>query len=284
VRVYGNSHGFLAGYPSTSHSVSCVLLAQAGEDMQRDYWYSTARDARDLESAELIGRKAGERAVARLGARKIATQKSRVLYAPEVARGLIGHFLGAVRGSSQYRKSSFLLGAAGQQVFPDFIALSERPHIRKGLGSSPFDSEGVATRDRELVSGGVLQGYVLGSYSARKLGLRTTGNAGGTHNLLVESKNGGQDIDRLMRELGTGLLVTELMGQGVNGVTGDYSRGASGYWVENGASVYPVHEITIAGNLKDMYRNVVALGNDVDVRGGARVGSILISEMTNAGE
>jgi len=284
VRVYGNSHGFLAGYPSTSHSVSCVLLAQAGEDMQRDYWYSTARDARDLESAELIGRKAGERAVARLGARKIATQKSRVLYAPEVARGLIGHFLGAVRGSSQYRKSSFLLGAAGQQVFPDFIALRERPHIRKGLGSSPFDSEGVATRDRELVSGGVLQGYVLGSYSARKLGLKTTGNAGGTHNLLVESKNGGQDVDRLMRELGTGLLVTELMGQGVNGVTGDYSRGASGYWVENGVSAYPVHEITIAGNLKDMYRNVVALGNDVDVRGGVRVGSILISEMTIAGE
>jgi PmbA protein len=284
VRVYGNSHGFLAGYPSTSHSVSCVLLAQAGEDMQRDYWYSTTRDARDLESAELIGRKAGERAVARLGARKIATQKSRVLYAPEVARGLIGHFLGAVRGSSQYRKSSFLLGAAGQQVFPDFIALRERPHIRKGLGSSPFDSEGVATRDRELVSGGVLQGYVLGSYSARKLGLKTTGNAGGTHNLLVESKNGGQDVDRLMRELGTGLLVTELMGQGVNGVTGDYSRGASGYWVENGVSAYPVHEITIAGNLKDMYRNVVALGNDVDVRGGVRVGSILISEMTIAGE
>ena len=284
VRVYGNSHGFVAGYPSTSHSVSCVLLAQTGEDMQRDYWYSNARDARDLESEELIGRKAGARAVTRLGARKIATQKSRVLYAPEVARGLIGHFLGAVRGSSQYRKSSFLLGAAGQPVFPDFISLSERPHIRKGLGSSPFDSEGVATRDRELVSSGVLQGYVLGSYSARKLGLRTTGNAGGTHNLLVESKNGGLDIDRLMRELGTGLLVTELMGQGVNGVTGDYSRGASGYWVENGVSAYPVHEITIAGNLKDMYRNIAALGNDVDLRGGVRVGSILISEMTIAGE
>jgi len=284
VRVYGNSLGFLAGYPSTSHSVSCVLLAQAGDDMQRDYWYSTARDAHDLEPAEIIGRKAGARAVTRLGARKLKTQVARVLYSPEVARGLIGHFLGAVRGSSQYRKSSFLLGAAGQQVFPDFITLSERPHIRKGIGSSPFDSEGVATRDRELVSGGVLQGYVLGSYSARKLGLRTTGNAGGTHNLLVESKNGGLDIDRLMRELGTGLLVTELMGQGVNGVTGDYSRGASGYWVDNGASVYPVHEITIAGNLKDMYRNIAALGNDVDTRGGVRVGSILISEMTIAGD
>ena len=284
VRVYGNSHGFLAGYPSTSHSVSCVLLAQAGDDMQRDYWYSSTRDAADLESAESIGRKAGERAVARLGARKISTRKSRVMFAPEVARGLIGHFLGAVRGSSQYRKSSFLLGAAGQQIFPSFVGLSERPHIRKGLGSSPFDGEGVATRDRQLVRDGVLDGYILGSYSARKLGLRTTGNAGGTHNLLVESKAGGMPIAALMRELGSGLLVTELMGQGVNGVTGDYSRGASGYWVENGELAYPVHEITIAGNLKDMYRNIAAIGSDVDTRGGVRVGSILISEMTIAGD
>jgi len=284
VRVYGNSHGFLEGFPSTSHSVSCVLLAQAGDDMQRDYWYASARDAGELESPESIGRKAGERAVARLGARKIGTQKARVLYAPEVARGLIGHFLGAVRGSSQYRKSSLLLGASGQAVFPSFVELRERPHIPKALGSSPFDGEGVATRNRELVSDGVLQGYILGSYSARKLGLRTTGNAGGTHNLLVESKTGGMEIGALMRELGTGLLVTELMGQGVNGVTGDYSRGASGYWVENGMQAYPVHEITIAGNLKDMYRNIAAIGNDVDVRGGVRVGSILISEMTIAGD
>ncbi len=284
VRVYGNSHGFLAGYPSTSHSVSCVLLAQNGEDMQRDYWYSSARDGRDLESAIEIGRKAGMRAVARLGARKLATQRARVLFAPEVARGLIGHFLGAVRGSSQYRKSSFLLGAAGQQVFPSFLQLIERPHIPKALGSAPFDNEGVATRNRDLVKDGVLSGYVLGSYSARKLGLKTTGNAGGTHNLLVESGTGGIEIGALMRELGTGLLVTELMGQGVNGVTGDYSRGASGFWVENGAITYPVHEITIAGNLKDMYRNIAAIGSDVDVRGGVRVGSILVSEMTIAGE
>jgi PmbA protein len=284
VRVYGNSHGFLEGYPSTSHSVSCVLLAQSGEDMQRDYWYASSRDARELESSQSIGRKAGERAVARLGARKIATQKARVLFAPEVARGLIGHFLGAIRGSSQYRKSSFLLDASGQQVFPSFFELRERPHIKKALGSSPFDGEGVATRDRELVKDGVLQGYVLGSYSARKLGLKTTGNAGGTHNLLVESNTGGLEISRLMRELGTGLLVTELMGQGVNGVTGDYSRGASGYWVENGVQAYPVHEITIAGNLKEMYRNIAAIGSDVDLRGGVRVGSILISEMTIAGD
>jgi PmbA protein len=284
VRVYGNSHGFLEGFASTSHSVSCVLLAQAGDDMQRDYWYSSARDARDLEAAQSIGRKAGERAVMRLGARRLSTRKARVLYAPEVARGLIGHFLGAVRGSSQYRKSSFLLGAAGQRVFPDFIALRERPHIRKALGSSPFDAEGVATRDRDLVQDGTLQGYILGSYSARKLGLRTTGNAGGTHNLLVETRDGGVPIDLLMKQLGTGLLVTELMGQGVNGVTGDYSRGASGYWVENGVVAYPVHEITIAGNLKDMYQNIAAVGSDVDVRGGVRVGSILLNEMTIAGE
>jgi len=284
VRVYGNSHGFLGGYPSTSHSISCVLLAQDGDDMQRDYWYSSARDGRDLESAEAIGRKAGVRAVARLHARKLPTQRARVLFAPEVARGLVGHFLGAVRGSSQYRKSSFLLGAAGQQVFPAFLELRERPHILKGLGSSPFDSEGVSTRDRELVQDGVLQGYVLGSYSARKLGLRTTGNAGGNHNLLVESKTGELPIDDILRELGTGLLVTEMMGQGVNGVTGDYSRGASGFWVENGAVNDPVHEITIAGNLKDMYRNIAAIGSDVDLRGSVRVGSVLVSEMTIAGD
>jgi PmbA protein len=284
VRVYGNSHGFLAGYPSTSHSVSCVLLAQAGDDMQRDYWYSSTRDARDLESAETIGRKAGERAVARLGARKLATQKARVMFAPEVARGFIGHFLGAVRGGSQYRKSSFLLDAAGSQVFPPFLQVRERPHIKKALGSSPFDGEGVATRDRELVQDGVLQGYVLGSYSARKLGLKTTGNAGGTHNVLVETTASAVPFDAMLRELGTGLLVTELMGQGVNGVTGDYSRGASGFWIENGAQVYPVHEITIAGNLKDMYKNIAAIGSDVDARGGVRIGSVLISEMTIAGE
>ncbi len=284
VRVYGNSLGFLAGYPSTSHSVSCTLLAQDGDDMQRDYWYTAARDPADLDNAEAVGRKAGERAVARLGAKRLGTQKASVLFAPEMARGLIGHFVSAIRGSSQYRKSSFLLGAAGLQVFPAFVNIRERPHIPKALGSSPFDSEGVATRDRELVHAGVLDGYVMGSYSARKLGLKTTGNAGGTHNLLVEPQGGGEPFEALLRRLGNGFYVTELMGQGVNGVTGDYSRGATGFWVEGGKLAYPVQEVTIAGNLRDMYRSIVAIGNDVDTRGSIRSGSILISEMTIAGE
>jgi PmbA protein len=284
VRVYGNSHGFLAGYGSTSHTVSCVLLAQVGEDMQRDYWFTTARDPADLESIEAIGRKAGERALARLNARKLSTRRAPVIFAAEIARGLLGHCIGAIRGTAQYRKSSFLLDAAGQQIFPEFLGIQERPHIRKGLASAPFDNEGVATRDRDLITRGVLQGYLLGSYSARKLGLKTTGNAGGNHNLVVSSPGHALAFDALLRQMGSGLLVTELMGQGVNPVTGDYSRGASGFWVENGAIAYPIHEITIAGNLRDMYRRIVALGSDVDLRGGIRTGSILIDEMTVAGE
>jgi len=201
-----------------------------------------------------------------------------------MARGLFRHFIGAISGPSQYRKSSFLLNAAGEQVFPQFIAMHERPHIPRGLASSPFDQEGAATHDRELVRAGVLDGYVLGSYSARRLGLKTTGNAGGIHNLLVTTTQGGLEREALLARLDTGLLVTELMGQGVNGVTGDYSRGASGFWVENGRLAYPVHEITIAGNLKAMYRDIVALGSDVDARGGIRTGSVLIGEMTIAGE
>jgi PmbA protein len=284
VRVYGNSHGFLGGYSSTSHSLSCVLIAEEGDDMQRDYWFGTARDPRELESADSIGRRAAVRAIARLGARKLTTRKAPVLFAPELARGVFGHFVGAIRGSSQYRKSSFLLGAAGSRVFPEFIQMHERPHIPKAIASSPFDAEGVATRDRELVTNGVLDGYVLGSYSARKLGLKTTGNAGGIHNLIVTSSAEAPDADALLRRLHTGLLVTELMGQGVNGVTGDYSRGASGFWVEGGAVAYPVHEITIAGNLRDMYRAIVAVGSDVDARGTIRTGSLLIDGMTIAGE
>jgi len=284
VRVYGNSHGFLSGYASTSHTVSCVLLAQQGEDMQRDYWYSTTRDPGDLDETESIGRHAGERAVARLGARKLATRRAPVVFAPEMARGLYRSFLGAVRGGSQYRKASFLLDSAGQTIFPSFLQIEERPHIHKGLGSSPFDDEGVATRDRQLVSDGVLQGYVLDSYSARKLGLKTTGNAGGVHNLFVTAPGHTLSFDALLRRAGDGLFVTELMGQGVNPVTGDYSRGASGYWVQDGALTFPVHEVTIAGNLRDMYRSVVALGDDVDSRGSIHTGSMLIAEMTIAGD
>jgi PmbA protein len=284
VRVYGNSHGFIGGYASTSHTVTCVLLAQQGEDMQRDYWYSTARDPSDLESTAAIGRRAGERAVARLGARKLGTRRAPVVFNPEMARGLFRSFLGAIRGGSQYRKASFLLDAAGQTVFPPFLQLAERPHIKKGLGSSPFDDEGVATRDRDLVRDGVLQGYVLDSYSARKLGLATTGNAGGVHNLIVTAPRNVLAFEELLRRAGSGLIVTELMGQGVNPVTGDYSRGASGFWVEEGALAYPVHEITIAGNLRDMYRNIVALGDDVDRRGTIQTGSVLIGEMTIGGD
>jgi PmbA protein len=282
--VYGNSLGFLAGYSATSHSVSAALIAQDGDDMQRDYWYSVARDAAELERVTDIGRSAGTRALARLGARRLTTRKAPVAFSPDMARGLLRHFVGAISGTSQYRKASFLLNAAGEQIFPTFLSMHERPHLPRALASSPFDSEGAATFDRELVSSGVLGGYVLGSYSARRLGLKTTGNAGGIHNLLVSSADGGLAPEALLARLGTGLLVTELMGQGVNSVTGDYSRGASGFWVENGRLAYPVHEITIAGNLKPMYRDIVAVGSDVDARGGIRVGSLLIGEMTIAGE
>jgi PmbA protein len=284
VRVYGNSHGFLAGFTSTSHSLSCALLAESGGEMQRDYWYSVARNPAALESASAVGRRAAERTLARLGSRRLGTRKAPVLFAPEMARGLLGAFVGAIRGVSQYRRATFLLGAAGQQVFPDFLQLSERPHLKGALASAPFDTEGVATRDRELVANGVLQGYVLGSYSARKLGLTTTGNAGGIHNLLVSAGPASASFPELLKRMGDGLYVTELMGQGVNGVTGDYSRGASGFWIERGAIAYPVHEVTIAGNLKSMLRDIVAVGTDVDIQGAIRTGSILLGEMTIAGE
>jgi PmbA protein len=282
LHVYGNTHGFVGGYPTTSHSLSCVVLAGTGEDMQRDYWYSSSRDWHELEQAEAIGRESARRTIARLGPRRLSTRRAPVLFVPEIARGLIGHFTAAIRGSSQYRQSSFLLNSVGQQVFPSGFSIAERPHIPKAAGSAPFDDEGVATRDRELVADGVVTGYILSSYSARKLGLETTGNAGGSHNLLVKPSLAG-GMDALLRRLGTGLLVTELMGQGVNMVTGDYSRGAAGFWVENGSIQYPVAEITIAGNLRDMLKGVAAVGDDVDVRGATRVGSILLPEMTIAG-
>lgn len=282
VRVFGNSLGFLGGYPSSVHSLSCVVIAQDNGEMQRDYWYSSVRDWREMLKGEEIGQIAAQRALRRLNARRLATVSAPVLFVPEIARGLIGHLLEAIRGGSQYRRASFMLDAAGSQIFPQWLNISERPHLRKAMGSAPFDSEGVATRDRELIQDGVLTGYVLSTYSARKLGLKTTGNADGVHNLIVCA--GQEDFDALLKRMGRGLVVTELMGQGVNGVTGDYSRGAAGFWVENGAIAYPVHEITIAGNLKDMYRNIVAVGSDVDRRGGIRTGSILLEQMMIAGE
>ena len=283
LHVYGNTHGFVGGYPTTSHTLSCVVLAGSGEDMQRDYWYSSSRDWRELEDAQAIGRESARRTLARLAPRKLSTRRAAVMFVPEIARGLIGNFAAAIRGSSQYRESSFLLNAVGQQIFPAGFSIAERPHIHKAMGSAPFDDEGVATRDRELIADGVLTGYILSSYSARKLGLTTTGNAGGAHNLIVAPNLAG-GLDAVLARLGTGLMVTELMGQGVNMVTGDYSRGAAGFWVENGVVQYPVAEITIAGNLREMFQGITAVGDDIDARGGTRVGSILIREMTIAGE
>jgi PmbA protein len=281
VRAYGNTHGFFGSYAKTSHSLSCAVLANANGDMERDYYYSSARDSADLEAAESIGLKAATRALQRLGARKIKTTRAPVIFTPEVARGFIGHLVGAISGGAQYRRSSFLLGAVGEQIFPDFVSIEERPHIPRGMASAPYDAEGVATRDRDVVHDGVLRGYILSSYSARRLGLETTGNAGGAQNLIVPGNAEG--MDALLAEMGTGLVVEELIGQGVNTVTGDYSRGAVGHWVENGEIAYPVHEITIAGNLRQLYRRIVAIGRDQDLRGGIRCGSILVEEMTIAG-
>lgn len=281
-RVYGNSHGFLAGYPSTHHSASCAVIAGQDGAMERDYWYDSKRRHQELLSMAEIGRMAGERTVARLNARQLSTMKTPVLYSADVAGSLLGHFVGAVRGSSLYRKSSFLLDKLGEQIFPAWMRLYEQPHILTALGSAPFDSEGVATTARDLITDGVLQGYVLDSYSACKLGMQTTGNAGGVRNLTAQTSD--RDFNAMLKELDTGLLVTEMMGSSVNNVTGDYSRGAAGFWVEGGELAYPVAEITIAGNLLDMYKNIVAIGNDVDTRRSTRTGSILISEMTVAGE
>ncbi len=281
VRAYGNTHGFVGSYAKTSHSLSCAVLGVADGDMERDYYYSSARDPADLETAENIGVKAATRALQRLGARKIKTTRAPVLFTPELARGFMGHAIGALSGSAQYRRSSFLLDAVGEKIFPEFINIEERPHIPKGMASAPYDGEGVATYDRDIVTDGVLQGYVLSSYSARRLSLETTANAGGAQNLNVPGNVAG--LEALLADMGTGLLVEELIGQGVNTVTGDYSRGAVGHWVENGEISYPVHEVTIAGNLRDLYARIVAVGRDQDLRGGIRCGSILVDEMTVAG-
>jgi PmbA protein len=282
LRFYANSHGFAGGYASTSHSLSCSLIAGTDDEMQRDYWYSMARRAADLESPEAVGRRAAERAARRVGARRIGTRAVPVIFVAELARGFLSHMLGAIKGAAQYRKSSFLLGAAGSQVLPGWFNIEERPHLPRAPGSAPFDGEGVATHDRTLIADGVLQGYILSSYSARRLGLQTTGNAGGVHNLLVGA--GTDDLDGLIRQMGRGFVVTELMGHGVNNVTGDYSRGASGFWVEGGETVHPVHEVTIAGNLKDLYLDIQAVGADIDRRGVIQTGSLLIGKMTIAGD
>jgi len=281
IHAYGNTHGFFGGHTRTSHSIMAIVLAEADGVMQRDYHYSAARDPGDLEAAVDVGQAAAARVIARLGARKIKTTRAPVLFVPELARGFVGHAIRAVSGGAQYRRSSFLLGAAGEQIFPGFVNILERPHIQKGMASAAFDSEGVATYDRDIVTDGVLQGYILSSYSARRLGLTTTANAGGAQNLVVPG--GGKDLAELTRDMGTGLLVEELIGHGVNAVTGDYSRGAVGHWVENGEIQYPVHEVTIAGNLKSLYQGIAAIGDDQDLRGGIRCGSLLVDEMTIAG-
>jgi PmbA protein len=281
-RVYGNSHGFLGAYGGTRHGISCCVIGQEGDNMQRDYWYTSSRDARALEAPDIVGRKAAERTVRRLGARRVKTCQAPVIFSAELAGGLIGSFLGAIRGAAQYRRSSYLLDSIGEQVFPEFINIDERPLLPCGLYSAPFDREGVATRDRDLVINGVVQGYILDSYSARRLKMQTTANAGGTRNVFVSHCD--DDLFALCRRMDTGLLVTDMMGHGTNMVTGDYSRGAAGFWVENGQIQYPVEELTVAGNLKQMFRDVAAIGADVDRRGNICCGSILIDNMTIAGE
>ena len=280
--AYGNSNGFLAGYPSSRHSIVCAVIAGKDDAMQRDDWYTTARSSSDLDPAIEVGTRAGKRAARRVGARKVSTARVPVLFEAPIASGLLGHFVAAASGGSLYRKSSFLLDSLGKPVFSPRVQIHDRPHVPKGLASSPFDDEGVATRTRAIVQDGVLQGYFLGSYSARKLGLRSTGNAGGNHNLSMDSTDG--DLAALLKKMGSGLLVTDLLGQGVNMVTGDYSRGAAGFWIRDGEISHPVEEITIAGNLKDMFRNIVAIGSDVAIRGSRQCGSVLVEGMTVAGE
>ena len=280
--VYANSHGFLGREHSTQHSLSCSLIAgNSADGMQRDYWWDSARAGEDLMDAEALGRCAAERALARLGARPVATGSCRVLFTPDTARSLIGHLVSAVSGGALYRRASFLLDQQGQRLFPEHIDIIERPRLPRGPASAAFDAEGVTTREQPLIERGVLTRYVLGSYSARKLGLASTGNAGGVRNLVLEP--GALDFAQMLEALGSGLLVTELMGQGVNTVTGDYSRGAAGFWVEHGRIVHPVEEVTIASNLRAMFAGIEVVGSDLDARSGLMTPSVLIGAMTVAG-
>jgi PmbA protein len=279
--VYGNSHGFLQSESKTRHSISCSVVGESTAGMQRDYWYEISRNPDQLATARSVGLKAAERTVKRLDAQKLKTQQAPVLFVPEIARGLFGHLGSAIGGSAQYRKASFLLDAVGTSIFPDFLQLTEYPFESQALGSANYDSEGVAVKEAKLISDGVLQSYLLDSYAARKLGLQTTGHASGVHNLTLQST--GKSFLDCVKTMHRGLLVTELMGHGVNNVTGDYSRGAAGFWVDNGEIQFPVEEITIAANLKDMFQGIVEIGNDMDMRGNIRTGSILLENMTIAG-
>jgi PmbA protein len=280
--VYGNSHGFVGGYPTTRHGLSCAVIAQQDDEMQRDYWYDSSRLPSALADPAEIGRVAARRTLARLGGRQLGTRECPVLFRADVAPSLLRSLFGAIRGHAVYRRSTFMLGKVGAQIFPDWVTVSEDPLIPRGQASAPFDNEGVATRYRELVAGGVLQGYLLDSYAARKLGLQSTASAGGVRNARIASS--GQSFDELLREMDRGLVVTELMGQGSNLVTGDYSRGAAGFWVEGGEIQYPVDEITVAGNLGDMYRQLVAVGSDDEIPGSVKTGSWLFENMTVGGD
>jgi len=282
IKVFGNSHGMLQSYCSTRHSLSSCVIAEQDGDMERDYAYTIGRAIEDLRSPESVGEECAQRVLSRLAPRKLSTMKAPVIFASEVATGLFGHLVGAIAGGAVYRKSTFLLDALGTQILPEWLTIEEHPHLLKGLASTPFDSEGVRTTRRDIVKDGVLQQWLLTNYSARKLGLTSTGHAGGIHNWRINGRRLG--FDALLKEMGTGLVVTELMGQGVSGITGDYSRGAAGFWVENGVIQYPVSEITIAGNLKDMWRNIVTIGDDIETRSNIQCGSVLLPEMKIAGQ
>lgn len=282
IRVFGNSHGLLNSYCSSRHGISGSVIAEQDGHMERNYAYTAARDFADLKSAQWVGEECARRTLARLAPRKLATMKAPVIFASEVATGLFGHLVGAISGGSVYRKSTFLLDALGEEIFPHWLNIEERPHVLKGVASTPFDSEGVSTRDRTIIDNGVLQQWLLTSYSARKLGLHSTGHAGGIHNWRIAGQ--GHSFDQLLKQMGTGLVVTELMGQGVSAMTGDYSRGASGFWVENGEIQYPVSVITIAGNLRDMWKNIVTVGDDIETRSNIQCGSVLLPEMKIAGQ
>ncbi len=280
-RIYANSHGFVGDYASTRHSNGCAVIASEGEGMERDYWYSINRNANQLDDLDYVGEMAAQRALKRLNARQVKTQKVPVVFHAEVARGLLGHLVRALGGGAQYRRASFLVDKLASQIFPERIHIDERPHLKQAIGSAPFDGEGVKNSAHDLVKDGVIQSYVLDSYAARRLNTKTTGNSGGMHNLFINSDD--YDLDGLLKEMGTGILVTEVMGQGVNIVSGDYSRGGTGFWVENGEIQYPIEEFTLASNLTDMYQRLSLVGNDIDTRSSLCTGSWLVDEMTIAG-